>query len=102
MLSGELYMAWDEDLTKTRVRAHLLCDEYNNIPREKKEEKAKLLSKLFGACGDAVHIEKPFHCDYGENIELGDHVYMNFNCTILDCIPLLFFLTLISFRSSRS
>ena len=29
-------------------------------------------------------IEPPFHCDYGSNIFLGDNVYFNFNCIILD------------------
>jgi maltose O-acetyltransferase len=25
------------------------------------------------------------HCDYGSNIFLGDNVFMNFGCVILDC-----------------
>lgn len=35
--------------------------------------------------GEGVWIEPPFHCDYGSNIILGDKVYFNFNCVILDC-----------------
>ena len=30
-------------------------------------------------------IEAPFHCAYGINITLGDQVYLNAGCTILDC-----------------
>ena len=31
-----------------------------------------------------MRIEPPFFCDYGTNIELGDKVFFNFNCVILD------------------
>ena len=31
------------------------------------------------------YVEPPFRCDYGYNIEIGDHFYANFNLTILDC-----------------
>jgi maltose O-acetyltransferase len=34
-----------------------------------------------------VWIEPPFYCDYGSNITLGDKVYFNFNCIILDIAP---------------
>jgi maltose O-acetyltransferase len=43
--------------------------------------------QLFGKGGDTVQIEPPFYCDYGFNIELGRHVYFNFNCVILDVCP---------------
>ena len=34
--------------------------------------------------GVGVHIEAPFHCDYGKNIEVGDYFFANYNCAILD------------------
>ena len=34
--------------------------------------------------GADVWIEPPFYCDYGSNIFLGNKVYFNFNCIILD------------------
>ena len=34
---------------------------------------------------DAV-IRPPFFCDYGYNIRLGDGVFLNFNCVILDVV----------------
>lgn len=30
------------------------------------------------------HIEEPFHCDLGYNIEVGEWFYANYNCVILD------------------
>ena len=37
-----------------------------------------------GMAGKNLWIEPPFYCDYGYNIQLGDHVFMNYNCCILD------------------
>jgi maltose O-acetyltransferase len=36
---------------------------------------------------ERVRVEPPFHCDYGVNIDLGDDVYINMNCVVLDCAP---------------
>lgn len=44
----------------------------------------ELLKTLFGKTGERLWIEQPFHCDYGWNIELGEHFYANYNLTILD------------------
>ena len=29
-------------------------------------------------------MQPPFHCDYGSNIHLGEKVFFNFNCVVLD------------------
>ena len=29
-------------------------------------------------------MQTPFYCDYGSNIELGERVFFNFNCVVLD------------------
>jgi maltose O-acetyltransferase len=29
-------------------------------------------------------MQPPFYCDYGSNIELGERVFFNFNCIVLD------------------
>jgi maltose O-acetyltransferase len=34
---------------------------------------------------DVPYIEAPFHCDYGYNIRYGRNIYINTQCTILDC-----------------
>ena len=36
---------------------------------------------------DAVVLEPPFFCDYGLNVELGERVFFNFNCVMLDVCP---------------
>ena len=32
-------------------------------------------------------MQPPFYCDYGENIHLGERVFFNFNCVVLDVCP---------------
>ena len=34
-------------------------------------------------------IRPPFFCDYGYNIRLGDEVFLNFNCVILDVVEII-------------
>jgi acetyltransferase-like isoleucine patch superfamily enzyme len=36
------------------------------------------------------HIEQPFYCDYGYNIEIGENFYTNHNVVILDCAKVTF------------
>lgn len=81
MLAGELYDPCEKELVSLRETARKFFRKYNTSLKPKKE----LLEKLFNAKLNNVHIEPPFYCDYGVNIELGKNVYVNFNCTILDC-----------------
>ncbi len=85
MLAGELYNAWDNDLMQRRARARALTARYNSTLQNEQDLRISLLCDLLGACGDRVWIEPPFHCDYGENIELGEGTYLNFGCVMLDC-----------------
>ena len=32
-------------------------------------------------------MQPPFYCDYGSNIHLGQRVFFNFNCVVLDVCP---------------
>ena len=44
------------------------------------------MAELFGRTTDAW-IQPPFYCDYGTNISLGAKVCFNFNCVVLDVMP---------------
>jgi maltose O-acetyltransferase len=83
MLAGELYDALDPQLARERTRCRDLCRLLND---SREHERQHILSELFGAAAD-VFIQPPFHCDYGTNIKLGGKVYFNFNCVILDVMP---------------
>jgi maltose O-acetyltransferase len=85
MLAGELYRAWDPELSAARLRARLLTHQYNATRPDDKELRVRLLRELLGAIGEHVGIEPPFQCDYGSNIYLGEGFFMNFGGIILDC-----------------
>jgi maltose O-acetyltransferase len=64
-----------------------LCVQINSLgPHE--AERRKLLMQLFASGGETASITSPFFCDYGSNIELGENVYFNFNCVVLDVCPM--------------
>src|SRR6476646_2079491 len=84
MLAGEMYDPFDPDLVAGRERASDLCQDLNATREAHQEERRRILSELFGRGGDTVWMQPPFFCDYGSNIELGERVFFNFNCTVLD------------------
>jgi maltose O-acetyltransferase len=87
MLRGELYNPLDPELTLDRQNARFLLQAYNNTRPDQLAERDRLIRELISNSGQEVWIEPPFYCDYGSNITLGHKVYMNFNCTILDIMP---------------
>jgi maltose O-acetyltransferase len=84
MLAGELYDALDPELVTARTRARDLCWSLNATRDADDEVRRRLLRELFGAGGDTVWMQPPFYCDYGANIKLGERVFFNFNCVVLD------------------
>jgi maltose O-acetyltransferase len=84
MLSGEMYDPFDPDLAAGRARARDLCQALNATREGEQEERRRILADLFGKGGDSVWMQPPFFCDYGVNIELGERVFFNFNCIVLD------------------
>jgi len=84
MLAGEPYLPADPELVVVRTRARELCHALN-LTREADElERRRIVRDLFGKGGDSVDLQPPFYCDYGVNIELGERVFFNFNCVVLD------------------
>jgi maltose O-acetyltransferase len=83
MLGGELYDALDAELSAERRRARDLCQELNNSRDEEQEKRARIFRELLGYESD-LWVQPPFHCDYGTNIRVGEKVFFNFNCVVLD------------------
>jgi maltose O-acetyltransferase len=84
MLAGEPYDPFDADLVASRARARDLCQALNATRDAQHDERRRILSELFGRGGESVWMQPPFFCDYGTNIELGNRVFFNFNCVVLD------------------
>jgi len=87
MLAGELYAAWDPLLTQERLRAHTLAHQLNITGGGDPSAYRRILSELLPNAAVDIYIEPPFFCDYGYNIYTGEKVYLNFNCVVLDVMP---------------
>jgi maltose O-acetyltransferase len=84
MLGGELYDPLDLELVQARERARDLCQALNATRERDQDERRRILRELFAVGGETVWMQPPFYCDYGSNIELGQRVFFNFNCVVLD------------------
>ena len=82
MLAGETYNCLDPDLDSERRRTKHLLWLYNHS--EDPIERQKILARLVKHLGQEVLIESPFYCSYGSNTYLGNYVYVNFQCVIVD------------------
>jgi len=84
MLAGEPYSALDPELQAERLRARILCREFNHLEPGNQQRRADILRELMGSLEPPCNIETGFHCDYGYNIHLGANFYANFGLIILD------------------
>lgn len=84
MIAGQMYDPMDPQLVEDRLQARLKFQAINRITDDQKELRDQRFYHLMGEAGNGLWIEPPFYCDYGYNIKLGNNVFMNFNCIILD------------------
>ena len=61
-----------------------LCQDLNASRDNQESLRRRILVELFGSGGDSVLMQPPFYCDYGANTLLGERVFFNFNCVVLD------------------
>lgn len=85
LTNGQIYNDMDEELFQRRIEAKKLFRAYNKTEDTDTDMRNNLLQKLFEHVGEEVWIEPDFRCEYGKNITIGDNVYINFGCIILDC-----------------
>jgi hypothetical protein len=83
MLSGQLYNARDKELSEDRLRARLMLKALNQSGEDEAERKS-IINELFPHVGKDFWLQPPFYCDYGYNIIIGDGVFFNFSCVVLD------------------
>ncbi|MGK2931653.1 MAG: sugar O-acetyltransferase [Solirubrobacterales bacterium] len=85
MLDGGPYAADDPDLISRRQNCQSVLRQFNQLPEQPLE--GTTLGDLFGAVGEDTYVQAPFRCDYGFNISIGSHSFINFGCTVLDSSP---------------
>lgn len=84
MLEGELYDPLDKELSEERVHTRLLIKQLNDSREDQVQERSQILKLLLPNSGQDTWLQPPFYCDYGYNIMLGEKVFFNFNCVVLD------------------
>ncbi len=86
MLAGQLYRAGDAELQRDQAAARAWMAAYNTPGNANGADRHALLARGLGPIGRGVAVRPPFHVDYGYNISLGDGVFLNFNCVVLDVV----------------
>jgi maltose O-acetyltransferase len=87
MLAGEPYDPRDPELQALRRRARLLLQALNASRDDAEAERGRLIAELLPDAKAAPWIETPFYCDFGAHIALGEGVFFNFDCVVLDVAP---------------
>ncbi len=87
MLAGELYDPLDAQLVEERLQTRLLTKQLNDTSEDQVEELARILRQLIPNAGAGLWLQPPFYCDYGTNMHIGEKVFFNFNCVVLDVAP---------------
>jgi maltose O-acetyltransferase len=88
MLAGIPYNAADPLLMQERRRARELTHRLNVAEYGNELVYRQILSALLPNAAADIWIEPPFFCDYGYNIHTGEKVFFNFNCVLLDVMPI--------------
>lgn len=84
MAAGEWYCCLDDELEALRRTARVALHQHNTLPPDERGSMAPALKALLAGTTADAFIEAPFHCAYGMNIALGEGVYLNAGCVILD------------------
>ncbi len=84
MLDGEMYDPLDPQLSEERMRTRLLIKALNDTREDQTEERTRLLKELIPQAQAGLWLQPPFYCDYGSNMIVGEKVFFNFNCIVLD------------------
>lgn len=83
-----MYDASDPILFQERQKARGLTHRLNYTEYGNEVTYREILNTLLPNSAADIIIEPPFFCDYGSNIYTGSKVFFNFNCVLLDVMPI--------------
>lgn len=87
MVAGERYDPFAPDIAAALARAGEWMARYNASYTEPNDVREALLREGLRAVGAGCVVRPPFFVDYGVNVRLGERVFLNFDCVILDVCP---------------
>jgi maltose O-acetyltransferase len=83
MRNQEMYYFSDSEITGNIIRSQRLCARLQTMTITDNEYRG-VIEELIPSIPHSTLICPPFHCDHGTEIHLGEHVFINYNCTMLD------------------
>ncbi|MBT0958772.1 sugar O-acetyltransferase [Alphaproteobacteria bacterium KMM 3653] len=84
---GVWYSCLSDELEVMRRAARRACHAHNHMEPDLRGPAAPPLRALFASFANSARVEAPFQCSYGVNIALGEEVFLNTGCVILDSAP---------------
>lgn len=88
MLAGDLYWPGDPQIQAELATTKRWLDRVNGPFAQSPEDHRAILRERLGGVGTGVVVRPPFFCDYGFNVHLGDEVFLNYNCVLLDVVAI--------------
>ena len=83
MRSQELYYFSDPEIHASLVYAKKVCARLRSMTIYD-EDYRQVIEELIPGIPQSTTICPPFHCDHGTGIILGENVFMNYDCIMLD------------------
>lgn len=84
MHNQKIYCYNDKELLAEQLLCMETLYDFNHTRPSEAKERAAILEKLFAKIGSDCYIEPPLHANWGKHTHLGNHVYANFNLTLVD------------------
>ena len=85
MEEGRLYLPSDPEIMKKQFDCLEKLYDYNQTRPHDQELRARMLKDMFAELGEGCYIEPPLRSNWGGyHTHFGDHVYANFNLTLVD------------------
>lgn len=84
MAGGEIYFCSDPELVAEQEKCLEKLYDFNATRPSEHEKRAALLKELFASVGEGCYVEPPLHTNWGRNTHFGNHIYANFNLTLVD------------------
>ena len=88
MRAGELYRPAHPEIQADLAATQQWLARLNASIAHSHAHREAILRERLGALGEGTVVRSPFFCDYGFNIDLGDDVFLNFNCVLLDVVKI--------------
>lgn len=84
MHSQKVYFCDDEDLVAEQTQCLEKLYDFNHTRPSEGEKRGGILKELLAEVGENCYIEPPLHANWGKYTHFGNHVYANFNLTLVD------------------